>query len=198
MKTWIILITLMLFGCGGQEANESPASDIATKGENNKTTSATQSVSASPKTIGTACESVETDEVASAMGWDAGKTVAEEQLNMKDGRLTVCMFRLQGGEVQVLVRVSHESEKAQANKILERAYQTDLNQTGEKFSYVKIPTIIGTESIIGEGEGNHGYQVYILRNRFDNATDTTLEMSVNQGEADTRKNQLKAIAAAMD
>ncbi len=195
MKTWSLLITLMLLGCGSQEASESTADASVTKDE--KSTVVAKSPSNTAKTLGTACESVETDTVASIMGWDAGKTLAEEQLNMKDGRLTVCAFREQKGEVTVLVRVSHASEKSEANKNLERAYQTDLNRSGEKFSYEKIPTIIGTESIIGEGEGNHGYRVYILRNRFDNAIDTTLEMSVNQGDAETRKEQLKAIAAAM-
>ncbi len=195
MKVWVILITLMLAGCGDQQSNNAAVSDTTTAEANTAVAKPTES---GPVTLSTACESLETDKVASIMGWDAGITVAEEQLNMRNGRLTVCSFSEQGGEVFVLVRVSHESDKAQENRVLEKGYQSMLTNVDEKLTYEKIPTIIGTESIFGEGEGNHGYRVYILRNRFDNAIDTTIETSVNQGDAATWKNQLKAIAAAMN
>jgi hypothetical protein len=195
MRVLKIMLVLMLVGCGDQSGKETTVESKDSEQMVEKPIK--EQAAATTSTLGTACDSLETSEVASIMGWDGSKTLAEEQMNRKEGRLTVCMFREQDGEVQVLVRISHQSEKAQANKTLEKGYQRALNEGEQNLTYEKIPSVLGTESIIGEGEGNHGYRVYILRNRFDNAIDTTLEMSVNTGTADTRKNQLKALAAAM-
>ena len=96
MKVWTILITLMLAGCGDQQSNNAAVSDTTTAEANTAVAKPTES---GPVTLSTACESLETDKVASIMGWDAGITVAEEQLNMRNGRLTVCSFSEQGGEV---------------------------------------------------------------------------------------------------
>ena len=69
---------------------------------------------------------------------------------------------------------------------------------GEKnISYETLPTILGTETLFGMGEGMHGYTNYILRSRYGNETDVTIEISTDQSDPATIKSQMIAIAEAM-
>jgi len=182
----LIMLSAGLWSCDGNSSN-------AEQGQ----PSASHASAKSGADLGTACEAVDTDEMAEIMGWNPEITVTEELINRRDGRLTVCHYLEEEGLLQVLLRISQESERAQANQGLEKLYKNVMTNGEKNITYEELPTILGTETIFGTGEGMHNYQTYILRSRYGNETDVTIEVSTDQSDEATLKAQIIAIAETL-
>ncbi len=154
---FLMMVSLSLEACG--ESGTGTGQQSTASAENTKSASGAQSGA----NLGLACDAVDTDKVDDIMGWDADKTTTEELLNRKECKLTVCHYLKEGGSLQVILRISQESEKAQANKMLDKLYNNVLTNGQENISYETLPTILGTETLFGMSEGMHGYTSYLTK-----------------------------------
>lgn len=193
----ILLVAFLLMACGEKEQASTEASSSAASKNQETATKAVKQVTTGAKTISKACEAISSDQVASIMGWDAAGTKSEETFNMKEGRITVCHFTNAEKEGSISLRVSKENEKAIEFKKLENNYARYLAEGEKNLTYESVAGSPGSETLYGVGDAMHGMKAHVLRTRFGNEFDTTVETMSDGSDLSGVKAQLLAVAQAL-
>ncbi|HHH55353.1 MAG TPA: hypothetical protein ENK91_16970 [Bacteroidetes bacterium] len=141
-----------------------------------------------------ACEVLSKEEVSSLLKVDINDLTQEDMSFAENERRSICHYVVKNGEIgSYNIRLSWKSDKAKANKVLEKSYSRYLS-SGEKNmdSYEELDNSNGTQILFGTQKEDHGTTNYIIRKRFGNSAEVKIEV-LTQNEAKELKSKLLKI-----
>jgi len=185
-----LMCALLFSSCGSGEAQTTANVNTSTESE----TTAPQEVKSSEKRE--ACDYLSKEEIARIFGWNAENTTSTLMMSLKDRDVTVC--NLVHGDDKLLIRLAWKSEKAAANKVLERRFATFLGKGEENMTYRELQADADGQTIFGSGDGRFGQKIYILRKRLGNTIDIQLELASASAEEKVALAQLQKLLANLN
>ena len=118
-----------------------------------------------------ACVALPLDSIVKVMNWDIKKV---EKSSSGFWGSSVCY--LEHSIDNMMVRLAWQSKKATRDKRLEVEYEDLLTKGENGFFYRELENDEGIQVIYGHGHDNYGKHVVLIRKRFGNNSEATIEL----------------------
>lgn len=179
------LILLFMISCTAKK-NETAETKTTTE-----TTQPKSNQSSSTLEKQKSCELFTTERIAKLLNVELSSLKTDDMGHSE--KRSICYFYNAEGKRKLFIRLGWKSDKAIEKKTLETQYKNFINNGVEEVSYQEISSENGNQVIAGIQPDRENMYIHIVRKRFGNSAEATLELRHESDAANVKDELLKMI-----